>query len=97
MNGEKEQKFYTFLKVSALSPLWEPHCPTDAGCGLGSSRSGPQSMQRQGLCHPALLLGSWHLLSQLAGFADPRISLACFTNKSQSGPQKRQAKGFTVC
>lgn len=47
MNGEKEQKFYTFLKVSTQPSHTadEPSCLVDAGSGRGCSRSWPQATE----------------------------------------------------
>lgn len=39
MNGEKEQKFYTFLKVSIRSPLRASLGPADTGSEQGCSDS----------------------------------------------------------
>lgn len=64
VNGEKEQKFYTFLKVSGQPPVQEPLCPAAAGSAQGSSPCGdkacatlpcPQGISR-GLCRPSDLI-----------------------------------------
>lgn len=52
MNGEKEQKFYTFLKVSAQPPLRESLSP--AGPGSGQSCGGDKARATLPLLGPWL-------------------------------------------
>lgn len=83
MNGEKEQKIYTFLKVSVQPPLQGRLCMAAVGSGQAKAALGSGHTKTR-LLPPCPNLGlsgiSWHLSFQLQGFVYLRISSAHFTS-----------------